>query len=195
MKRSLSAICAAITVALLPCAASAGPEKPAGDPPRIIEIRELYQQITKDRDLVCMIADRYEHNPLKRVLPGFGPVTYQITAWHYYEHGWQQLNANSPMPKSWLAQMVYSDCEDGSGCRQVFEFLFDDSGQLVFFYQSAPKSMERRYYFTKEKPVRVVEGKDVIDRITAEHRFFSDGVIMRAAYELKRASMPDIFMK
>jgi len=195
MKKNLIALCAAITIAVLPCVTSAGPAKPAEDPPRIVEIRALYQQIVRDRDLVCMIADRYEHNPRKQVLPGLGPVTYHVTAWRYFEHGWEQMNPGRPMPKSWLAQMVYSDCEECPGGRQMFEFLFDDGGRLVFFYQSAPKSMERRYYFTAEKPVRVVEGKEIVDTITAEHRSVSDGMILRAAYELKRAYMPDIFMK
>jgi hypothetical protein len=195
MKRSLLTLSAAITIALLPAATMAVPAKPAEDPPRIVEIRALYQQIVKDRELAYIMTDRYEHNTLKLSIPARGPVTYQITVWRYDELIWQQVNAGTSAPKIWLAQIAYCYCMEGSGSREMYEFLFDEKNNLIFFYQSAPKSMERRYYFTGEKPVRVVEGKDILDRITAEHRFFADGVIMRAAYELKRMYMPDIFMK
>lgn len=195
MKKNLVVLCAAITIAALPSVMSAGPARPDEDPPRIIEIRALYQQFVNDRELAYMMTDRYEHNIRELQIPALGPVTYKITVWRYDERTWRQHNSDKPVPKGWLAQMVYSDCTDCPGGRATYEFLFDEKNNLVFFYQSAPKSMERRYYFTAEKPIRVVEGKEIVDRLTAEHRFFSDGAIMRTAFELKRAYMPEIFMK
>lgn len=191
MNIHVTALCAAITIAILPAVTTAGPARPEEDPPRIIEIRALYQEIVKNRDDGLMVCDRFEHNTGRIILPGHGAMSFRVTVWRYDEFLWLNTRKGQ-VPKSWLAQVNYSR---GDGPDETFEFLFDDGNQVVFFYQSAPKSAEKRYYFTAEKPVRVVEGVKIIDKLTAEHRFYAEGIIMRNAYELKRAVMPAVDMR
>ena len=191
MKKNLCALCAAMLTAVQPSVMSAGPVKPSEDPPRVIEIRALYQEVVKNRDRGLMVCDRYEHNTGKLVLPGTGSMTCRVSVWRYDDHLWRNAE-KGPAPKSWIAQAAISR---GEGPEESYEFLFDDSNSVVFFCQSAPRSAERRYYFTGEKPVRVVEGNTVIDRITAEHTYYAEAVIMRAAFEIKRGLMPEIDMR
>jgi hypothetical protein len=191
MKIHLIALCAAITIAALPAMSAAGPVRPEEEPPRVIEIRALYQDMVRHRDSGLMVCDRYEHNTGRLVLPGSGAMTYRVTVWRYEERLWQNTQKGAA-PKSWLAQVNISR---GDGPDESYEFLFDEGSQVVFFYQSVPKSAERRYYFTAEKPVRIVEGKQAVDRPTAEHRYYAEAVIMRNAYEIKRGVMPEIDMR
>ena len=191
MNTRMKTLCTVMTIALLPVVTAAGSAKPEEDPPRIVEIRTLYQQVIADRDAGVMVCDRYEHNAAKLVLPGSGGATYRVNVWRYDEYLWQNARKGA-VPKSWLAQVAYSR---GEGSDEAYEFLFDEGDRVVFFCQSAPKSRERRYYLTAEKPVRVVEGKQVVERLTAEHRYYAEAAIMRNAYELKRCVMPVMDMR
>ncbi len=191
MKKYLSALCAAITIACLPTVMSAGPVTPGEDPPHIVEIRALYQEVVRNRDRGLMVCDRYEHNAGKLVLPGSGAMSYRVSVWRYEERLWRNME-KGPAPKSWIAQLSFSR---GEGSDETYELLFDEGNSVVFFYQSAPRSAERRYYFTGEKPIRVIEGKETTDRISAEHKYYAEAVIMRAAFEIKRGIMPEIDMR
>jgi hypothetical protein len=192
MHKWMLPFCAAITIVAAPVVVSAGPEKPADDPPRIVEIRNQYQETVRDRKSGIMVCDRFEHNTEKLGLPGVGMISYRVSVWRYNEQLWQQIHPGVPVPGTWMAQVSYSR---GEGQDESYEFLFDGGNSVVFFYQSLPRSQERRYYFTGDKPIRVIEGSETTDRITAEHRYYSEAVIMRAAYEIKRGLVPEIDMR
>ncbi len=170
---------------------SAGPRVQPRENNLVADIRILYQSIVKNRTAGRMICDRYERNSGKVILPGTGAVSYRVSIWRFDENLWQNVS-EGPMPKGWIAHLNYSN---GTDPELSFEFLFDDKNNVVFFYQSTPKSSEKRYYFTAGKLMRVIEGNETVDRPAAGHEGYAAKTIMETARQLKNLRMPFIYMR
>jgi len=157
----------------------------------VAEIRALYQGVVKNRAAGWMICDRYESNSGKTVIPGRGAVSYRVSIWRYDKFLWLNVSQD-PEPKCWMAQLDYSS---GTDAGMSFEFLFDDKDNVVFFYQSLPKSSEQRYYFSAGKVIRVIDGKGAPGSPAAHHLDYAEQFIMGAARGIRGLRMPDIYMR
>ncbi len=112
-------------------------------------------------ELVCneLVINKQNHS-----WPAVG--IYQVTYKFYYD-----FDADSPNPPPYPNRLVKVVATSAISARTYQqEYLFDKTGSLVFYFSQAKESeslYERRYYFTAGRPLRIIEGKIVKDRLSA----------------------------
>ena len=124
---------------------------------RIDSIRNLYQRINEEiarseesPESSTTFLTKLEVNKNLRPYPAVG--VYKTTVKFYYTFGDREKN---PYPNRLLKIIVSTDRSDQ---KEYSEYVFDQAAQLVFYFDKKDE-VERRLYFTAERPIRFQQGE------------------------------------
>lgn len=122
---------------------------------RIEEIRKIYQEVNKNvaeceanGDTSTTFLTEMVVNKNDGPYPAVG--IYKTTLKFYYTFGDREKN---PYPNRLLKIMVTTNRSNRS---ESSEFLFDEKGQLIFYFEKKEDG-ERRVYFSLEKPIKFLQ--------------------------------------
>jgi hypothetical protein len=75
----------------------------------------------------------------------------------YYTYGDREID---PYPNRLLKVMVATD---RAARREYAEYLFDEAGKLIFYFEKMSDEPESRFYFSGGKTVRIQRGEKIVD--------------------------------
>lgn len=108
--------------------------------------------------------------------------TYRITTKYYYTYGNREEN---PYPD----KLTFVKRETRRSDRtKLEEYLFDDAGRLVFFYETDEDGAEHRIYFDRAVAIKMLTGTNVVALAKPESR-------AAAASALKHAQSLSLLFK
>jgi hypothetical protein len=131
---------------------------------RVEEIRSIYQETNeqiaaaeKNFPESTIFLTELAVNKGGTMYPAVG--TFRNTIKFYYTYGDREKN---PYPDRLLKITVSTD---RAAHREWSEYLFDQSGQLIFYYEKmgAGAEDESRFYFASDKIIRIMRGQRVAD--------------------------------
>ena len=179
MMKTIFALCA-----LLLAAIPAGAQTSAAAKNRVAEIRKLYE----DAQARIAFADTMKTDGLPRndmvvtgdyMVAGAGPCT-DVT--HYYFDGDFDEEASQEIFKPYFITHRYNV----AATKFYQEFLFDDKGDLVFYYEKeTSENNETRFYFGSQEQGADDEG--LIHEITKGTRTIEPSFAIRYGDELLNA--------
>lgn len=124
---------------------------------RIEEIRKIYQEVNKNvaeceanGDTSTTFLTEMTVNKNNGSYPAVG--IYKTTVKFYYTYGDREKN---PYPNRLLKIMLTTN---RSNRTETSEYLFDEKGQLIFYFEKKEDG-ERRIYLSLEKPIRFLQGE------------------------------------
>lgn len=127
---------------------------------RIEEIRKIYQEVNKkaaeceeNGDTSTTFLTEMIVNKNSGPYPAVG--IYKTTVKFYYTFGDREKN---PYPDRLLKITVTTN---RSNRTESSEFLFDEKGRLIFYFEKKD-DVERRVYFEVEKPIKFLQGEKII---------------------------------
>lgn len=128
---------------------------------RIEEIRKIYQEVNKkvaeceqNGDTSTTFLTEIVVNKNDGPYPAVG--IYKSVIKFYYTFGDREKN---PYPNRLLKIAITTN---RSATTETSEFLFNESGQLIFYFENKEET-ERRIYFFGEKPIQFLDGKKIIE--------------------------------
>lgn len=124
---------------------------------RIEEIRQIYKETNKlidDSENTEIFLTELVVNKNNGSYPAVG--IYNSTVKFFYTYGDREKN---PYPNQLLKVIVTTN---RSAMTEHSEFLFNSSQQLIFYFEKKDEE-ERRFYFSVEKPFRILNGDKVLN--------------------------------
>lgn len=128
---------------------------------RIEEIRKIYQE-TNQKITECEENGETSTTFLTELTAnkngGSYPAVgiYKTVVKFYYTFGDREKN---PYPNRLMKIIVTTN---RSSRTENAEFLFNEQGKLIFYFEKKDE-IEKRIYFTEEKPIRILEGEKTLD--------------------------------
>lgn len=126
---------------------------------RIEEIRRIYQEVNKNvaecevnGDTSTTFLTEMVVNKNDGSYPAVG--IYKTTVKFYYTFGDREKN---PYPNRLLKIVVTTN---RSNRTENTEFLFDEKGQLIFYFEK--KEEEKRVYFETEKAIKILQNEKTL---------------------------------
>lgn len=119
---------------------------------RIEEIRQIYKETNEqiaDEENAEIFLTELVINKNNGSYPAVG--IYNSTVKFFYTYGDREKN---PYPNQLLKITITTN---RSAMTENYEFLFNSSGQLIFYFEKKDDE-EHRFYFSIEKPFRILKG-------------------------------------
>lgn len=122
---------------------------------RVEEIRKIYQETNKkvteceeNGNTSTTFLTQMVVNQNGGSYPAVG--IYKTVVKFYYTFGDREKN---PYPNRLLKILVTTK---RAALTEISEYLFDEQGQLIFYFEKK-EDVERRVYFTLEKPIKILQ--------------------------------------
>jgi len=140
---------------------------------RISKIKEIYYKINNDVESNALYCNEFVLNKGKLPWPAVG--IYQEKMQFFYDYNTQYGSYD-------LKKIVIK--AEHSITKTYIEFLFNDSGNLIFYYYSFQRDhdgkLERRCYFYNNILIRLIENAKIIDKIDNKYNDYWTAIIKRA---------------
>jgi hypothetical protein len=175
---SFSRTSLAVTAMLLAAAPAV-----AQDPAEVVDIRRLYESVGKRVEG----AERGEDGQIysTELVVSATNQSWPATGIYQVRYAFHFERADGEAMPSRLVKVATRT--EASARHYASEYLFDETGALVFHFASAAEEsglVETRVYFVRGRPIRVVRAGKVSDRLTPEERDVADEAA-RKAQQLK----------